>query len=99
MVGDKNHRWRNSIDVFDSGIWATIDQLLTESPFPPFFSQPFKALVIIARTQRGTIQGILTTKKDVFSTKTQTSIANTNIDYQATAQILCISTRVYEEEK
>lgn len=37
-VGDKNHRWRNSIDVFDSGIWANIDQLLTAAPFPLFFS-------------------------------------------------------------
>lgn len=92
MVGDKNHRWRNSIDAFDSGIWATIDQLLTAAPFPPFFSQPFKALVIIERTQKRTIQGILATQRDVFSTNTQTYIANTNIDYQATAQILCIST-------
>ena len=35
-IKKKNHRWRISIDVFDSGIWADIDQLLTAAPFPPF---------------------------------------------------------------
>lgn len=34
--GIKNHRWRNSIDVFDGGIWATIEQILTAASFPPF---------------------------------------------------------------
>lgn len=37
-----------------------------------------------------TKQGTLTTQKDAFSSNTQSPSANANIDYQATAQILCI---------
>lgn len=46
------HCWRNSIDVFDSGIWARIDQLLIAAPFPQFF----KGLIIIAHTEKNRAQ-------------------------------------------
>lgn len=58
-----------------------------------FFPQAFKAPVVIAHTQRRKIQGGLTTQKDMLSTNTQSSGANTDIDYQAMAQMLHISKR------
>lgn len=101
--GIKNHRWRNSIDVFDGGIWATIEQILTAASFPPFLfssssSQPFKALVIIAHTQRREQNKAHWQLKRTRSHQTHSPPVQMQTLIIRLQHKYCASTRVREEE-
>lgn len=81
-MGDKSHLWRNSIDVFDSGIWANIDQLLTAALLPTAAQSTGYNCTHGAKGEQ------YTTGEKELSANTQPSVANTNIDYHAAAVYL-----------